>query len=88
MFLKFKLEFHKIHGKAPMPGSLLKKETPTQLFSCEHRQIFKNTFLKSDCFSKYENFYMLAAEGCLIKSCSENVWKISGSTYASDLQVT
>ena len=47
VFLKFKLKFHEIHGKTSnqglffnkvvglRPATLLKKQTPTQVFSCE-----------------------------------------------------
>ena len=56
-----------------------------QMFSFELCEIFKNTFLESDCFSKYESSYKIAADHiCLIKSCSENVWKISRNTTVSD----
>ena len=39
-------------------------------------------------FSKYESLYMTAAvHSCLIKSCSENVWKISRSISTSDCKL-
>ena len=52
---------------------ILLKRTPTQVFSCELCEVFKNTFFPSACFS--ESLYMRAAvHSCLTKSCSENVW--------------
>ena len=76
------LFFNKFAGLRP--ATLLKK-APTQVFFCELYEIFKNTFFASDCFSKYESLYMIAAvHSCLIKSCSENIWKISRSISASD----
>ena len=32
------------HRKTPALESLFKKETPTQVFSCEVCEVFKNTF--------------------------------------------
>ena len=37
------------------PATLLEKQAPTQVFSCELCQIFKLAFLESDCFSKHES---------------------------------
>ena len=65
--------------------NFIKKETPTQVFYCEISEIFENTFFASDCFSKYESLYTIAAvHSCLINSCSENIWKKSRSISASD----
>ena len=56
-----------------------------EVVSCEICEIFKNTFFTSDCFSKYGSLYMIVAvHGCLIKSCSENIWKISARISAWD----
>ena len=60
-------------------ANLLKKETPTQVLFCELLKIFKNNFLASDGFSKYESLYMIVVGYC----CSENIWKISRSISAS-----
>ena len=51
-----------------LPESLFNEvaETPTQVFSCELCEIFKNVFLASDYFSKYESLFMIAAvHSCL-----------------------
>ena len=39
-------KFRNIHGETPVPESLqlYQKETPTQVFSCENCEIFKNSF--------------------------------------------
>ena len=43
-------KFHNIHKKTPVLKSLLKKlylkETPTQMFSCDYREISKNTYFE------------------------------------------
>ena len=59
------------------------KKTPTQVFSSELCETFKNTFFPSDCFSKYESLYMVAAfHSCLISGCSGNVGQVSRSISA------
>ena len=64
------------------------KKTVKQVFSCELCKAFKNTFFQSACFSKYESLYTRAAiHSCLIKSCSENIWKISRSISALDCKL-
>ena len=40
-------KFPKFHRKTPLSESrFLKKETPTQVFSCEICEIFKNTYFE------------------------------------------
>ena len=54
-----------------LPESL-EKGTPTQVFSCDLCEIFNNVFLASDCFSKYESLFMIAA----VLSCLSKLPKI------------
>ena len=42
----------------PQACNFIKKETPTQVLSCEFSEIFTNTFFASDCFSKYESLLL------------------------------
>ena len=77
------LFFNKVAGLRP--ANVLKKRLRHKCFSCGLCEIFKNNFLASDCFSKYESLCMtVAGYSCLVKSCSENIWKISRSIPASD----
>ena len=76
-------KFRKFTGKHLR--NFIKTETLTQMFCCTLCEIFKNTFLASDCFSNYESFYTIVViHSFLMKSCSENIWKISKSLSASD----
>ena len=76
------LYFNKVAG---LRSANLLKKTPTQVLFCGLSEIFKNNFFASDCFSKYESLCMtVAGYSCLVKSCSENIWKISRSIAASD----
>ena len=61
MFLKFKLKFHKIHGKTPIlyqglffskpagprHATLLKKQTPTQVFPLNFGKFLRIPFWKA-----------------------------------------
>ena len=65
--------------------NFIRNDTPTHVLFCELCEIFKSNFVASDLFSKYESLCMtLAGCSCLVKSCSENIWKISKSIPASD----
>ena len=69
------------------PAILLKRDSDIGV-SCELFEAFKNTFFPNTCFSKYGSLYMrVAVHTCLIKSCSENVWKIFRIIYASDCKL-
>ena len=50
--------FNKVAGLRPQVCNLIKKETLTQVFSCEFCEIFKNTFFTED----------LRATACVYKS--------------------
>ena len=55
--------------------NFMKKEAPTQVFFYEFCEIFKNNFFTSECFSKYESLYMIAAGySCLVKNSQKNVF--------------
>ena len=47
----------KLQGSALQPY----EKRDSLVFSCELCNVFKNTFFASDCFSKYESFYQVAA---------------------------
>ena len=65
-------------------NKFIKKETPTQALFCKLCEIFKNNFFVSDCFSEYGSLCMaVVGYSCLVKNCSENIWKISRSISAS-----
>ena len=68
-----------------LQANFMKKETSTQILFCELCEIFKNNIFASDCISKYESLCMIVAGySCLIKSYSENIWKILRSISALD----
>ena len=76
------LFFNKVAGLRS--ANLLKKRLRHKCFSVDF-EIFKSNFFVSDCFSKYESFCMtVACYSCLVKSCSEKIWKIWRSITASD----
>ena len=74
--------------KNPEACKFIKKETLAQVLFCGLCEVFKNNVFASDCFSKYESLCMtVAGYSCLVKSCSENIWKISRSISASDCKL-
>ena len=44
-------------------------------------------FSESDCFLEHKGSYMMAADSCLITSCSENIGKKSRGTSASKCNI-
>ena len=78
--LKSFTKFTKRHLCQSMPQScnFIKKRLQHRCFPVNFVKFLRTPFFASDCFSKYESLYMVAPiHTCLIKSCSENVWKIS-----------
>ena len=72
-------------GLMPEACNLLKKRLQHKCFSVNFVKFLRTTFFASDCFSKYESLCMAVADYCcLVKSCSENIWKISRNIFASD----
>ena len=60
----------KLQGSALQPY----EKRDSLVFSCELCNVFKNTFFASDCFSKYESFYQIAANHIwLSRKCLENI---------------
>ena len=67
------------------PVNLSKKRLQHKCLSVNFLKFLRTTFFASDCFSKYESLCMtVAGFCCLVKSCSESIWKISRSISASD----
>ena len=76
------LFFNEVAGLKP--ANLLNKRLQHKCFSVNFVKFLRTTFFASDCFSKYESLCMAAGHCCPVKSCSENIWKISRSISASD----
>ena len=53
-------KFVKIHRKTPVACNFIKKETPTQVFSSEFWEHFKNLFFTEHLRTTTSGFFVLA----------------------------
>ena len=91
-FLK---NFNKFIGKCPYqsrffnkvaglrPANLFKKRLQHKCFSVNFVKFLRTNFLQATV-SQNSRLETVAGYSCLVKSCSENIWKIARSIYASD----
>ena len=75
--------FNKVAGLRP--ANLFKKRLRHKCFSVNFVKFLRTTFLQATVSQNMKTLCMtVVGYSCLVKSCSENIWKISRSISASD----
>ena len=65
-------------------ANLLKKRLLHKYFSVNFVKFLRTTFLQTTVSQNMKAYVTVAGYSCLVKRCSENIWKISRSISASE----